>query len=349
MKYHLKKYFEDFCVNESLPLNFSAEADADYYYYFMLKKNYSTFEAVRLLAEKLAINIKDIGFAGLKDEDGVTTQHIAIKKLALAVAPTTIVFPETENSFSRLSYLGAGKHPIMIGTLNGNSFKIILRDIDQQFANYLRPDNKSTFYFINYYGPQRFGMPNETKDTFLIGQALLQGDFAHAKQLLSKQSSFEGQAAKRSTNDAKAFFATLDQRQYAFYINSYESYQWNEKIAQAIRSNTKNWGTSIQEGISYTLFNQIQDGIAFLSKLACLTFNRFTYQDGQFINKKIERNTIVQTDVYCHRIFTHESELCAELSFFLPSGSYATVAINQIVHQVTRQINKISFQEAQVC
>ena len=51
----------------------------DYHYYIMRKKGYRTVDVIDMIAVENDLTISDISYAGLKDEDAITTQYIAVK------------------------------------------------------------------------------------------------------------------------------------------------------------------------------------------------------------------------------------------------------------------------------
>ena len=77
--YKLKTAFEDLIVCESmvLPLQEHVCNKKIFHYFRLIKKGYSTFDAIILLADHFNISKQQIGYAGLKDEDGITEQHIS--------------------------------------------------------------------------------------------------------------------------------------------------------------------------------------------------------------------------------------------------------------------------------
>ena len=46
--------------------------------FLLEKKGYSTFDAIASLSSYLSIDQAEVGYAGLKDEDGITKQKISI-------------------------------------------------------------------------------------------------------------------------------------------------------------------------------------------------------------------------------------------------------------------------------
>ncbi len=335
MNFQLKKFPEDFYVVESLVLPITNCKDDDYHYYSLTKKNVSTFDGIRILSDRLGCEAKKIGYAGLKDEDGVTTQTVSSpSKLFFE---SEINFTSTDlnvpNSFMKLHYIGSGNIDIKIGVLTGNSFRIIIRGITNDLEQCLNSKQKFTEYFLNYYGPQRFGLPNQEKNTHIIGELLHRQRFTEALALLSKQNSFIGDKAKNFKASAKDFFCEIDERQHAFFLNSYESYEWNQELTKLILSLYKK-GHSITNsmGLDYLYLNDRLSLINLLSFHSVLPYKKTFYYNNVKQEVNNDRNTVIQVDMFCHKVFIDSADnKCCELSFFLPSGSYATMAIDQIL------------------
>ena len=75
----LKHVPDDFVVSENCVLHFGKDADDKAVHYLILRKaGYSTFEAVTAMASFFNISQSRIHYAGLKDENAVTSQHISI-------------------------------------------------------------------------------------------------------------------------------------------------------------------------------------------------------------------------------------------------------------------------------
>ena len=76
LEYKYKCRCEDFRVNEILNI---VTDGGNYNYYILKKKGFRTVDVIDLIAEKNLIELEDISYAGLKDEDAITLQYIAIK------------------------------------------------------------------------------------------------------------------------------------------------------------------------------------------------------------------------------------------------------------------------------
>jgi tRNA pseudouridine13 synthase len=339
MKYQIKKFPEDFYVVESLVLPITQNESNEYYYYTLAKKNLSTFDAIRILSKVFNFDTKRIGYAGLKDEDGVTMQTISSPTRLFT--ETSISFDsealEIADSYMKLHYIGGGNVEIKIGKLSGNTFRIIIRGLNTELQNHFSDRPKFTDYFINYYGPQRFGLPNEEKNTHIIGKFLTEEDYCSARNLLSNQQSFIGKQAKEHTSSAEDFFkCIIDERQRAFFINAYESYAWNRELMGIIARDFKSSYISIlNSGLDYQYLINRRDLIKLLNQNSEILYRKTFYSNNEKQEVQNIRNTVIQVDILCNRVFTDNDGLkCCELSFFLPSGSYATMALEQILYSI---------------
>ena len=141
-------------------------------YAMFRKKDYDMFKAIGTVSKSLGISQNNISFAGTKDKRAVTTQLISVS----GTTKTKI------NGFKAkdidLRYVGSGSK-MHLGDLYGNRFIITLRDISSSFEDLQDMfDNKDTFVFPNYFGPQRFG--DSRPITHIIGRHILKGDYKSA-------------------------------------------------------------------------------------------------------------------------------------------------------------------------
>ncbi len=153
-------------VVEEIPLyNFSGSGE--HLVLKIRKKNLTTYELLQIISEKLHIKRNDIGYAGLKDKDGLTIQHISIDKKLIKNVESI----ECEN----IKILDSIYHnnKLKIGHLKGNKFFIRLKKLDFINAKKLQNicDMVAKQGMPNYFGYQRFGRNN---DNFSEGRAILE-------------------------------------------------------------------------------------------------------------------------------------------------------------------------------
>ncbi len=168
------------------------------------KSNVEHLAAIKHLALALKCNQRNIGFAGMKDQRGITSQfltirnvsHVKLQKANYYLKPRSI---EIGNFESVQEFLQPGM-------LLGNEFEIVVRDIkrveirkDAEGQERLIPhfpeatidimvDNIRQNGFVNFFGEQRVGHagPNDEIGVraFDIGRAMLKRDFTEAIDLL---------------------------------------------------------------------------------------------------------------------------------------------------------------------
>lgn len=119
----------------------------------LVKVNLSTIDAVNQLAESLNIEEKNIGTAGIKDQNALTGQRISLRKTSLEK-----VFNIKPKNFF-LKNLQTGKGAIQTGSLKGNRFTIFIRTENQISQTELEDQLKKIKEkgFLNFYWLQRFG------------------------------------------------------------------------------------------------------------------------------------------------------------------------------------------------
>lgn len=119
------------------------------------KKNINTLELIKLIAKSFNIKEKDIGYAGLKDKNALTYQHISIPNKAFLANQHKI--HEIPQIKIIESCLHANK--IKIGHLQGNRFFIRLKKVTQQSFERIQEEAFAAqqYGFPNFFGYQRFG------------------------------------------------------------------------------------------------------------------------------------------------------------------------------------------------
>ena len=171
----LRERPEDFEVHE-LPL-YPASGDGEHVLCEIEKKGLSTFDAVDRLGRALDVNPRDIGFAGMKDADAVTRQHVTIPRVDV----DAVLAAQSPG----VNVLSAARHrnKLRLGHLAGNRFVIKVREVASDAADVARPilERLSTTGMPNFFGEQRFGRRGDNHE---IGAAMLRGDADATLKLL---------------------------------------------------------------------------------------------------------------------------------------------------------------------
>ena len=139
---------EDFLVHE-LP-KYPPSGSGEHTMAWVLKSARTTDEAVKALAAGSGVSPQDIGFAGRKDRDALTTQWFTIP----------VVPSDVRSCDDQVCILKAIPHKqkLKLGHNEGNLFTIRVREI--AFPERLEEALERVSVGIpNYFGPQRFGRP----------------------------------------------------------------------------------------------------------------------------------------------------------------------------------------------
>lgn len=137
----------------------------------LVKMGLDTIEAVNELAQRLGIDKKFIGVAGIKDKHALTAQAISFR----GITPEKLSAVSAANFFIKNIYTGKGA--LQIGDLAGNHFTIFIRThekiSEEDIANHLKELEENGFW--NFFYLQRFGVPRLISHK--LGLLILQGRF----------------------------------------------------------------------------------------------------------------------------------------------------------------------------
>ena len=158
---YFSKNSDDFVVRE-IPL-YEFSGDGEHLIVEISKKDMTTQEALHVLSEVTGAKMRDFGYAGLKDKQGMTTQFISMPRK----------FESNLANFShekmKILSLNVHKNKLRIGHLKGNSFFIRLKKVLPSNAKKLEQVFVSIdkMGYANYFGYQRFGKFGDNAKTGL--------------------------------------------------------------------------------------------------------------------------------------------------------------------------------------
>ncbi len=172
----LRTLHEHFIVEE-IPLYLPTD-EGTHLYLNIRKVGLTTREVADRLERLFEIQRGDVGFAGLKDKDAVTTQTFSLpinKPDALIIAE--IVRRVSAELPVQVNWARLHRNKLKSGHLLGNRFTIFISElsIDPQAALQRAQQIRAKIQahgLPNFFGPQRFG---RSGDNFLQGQEILQG------------------------------------------------------------------------------------------------------------------------------------------------------------------------------
>lgn len=337
--YTLKQTPEDFIVKEIPKLKL---VDAGRYLYLKItKKNQNTLDVVKQLARIIHLPEKDIGFAGNKDKNAIAEQVFSlqgIRKEKIA----TISIPDL-----KIKILGYGTTPITLGDLEGNNFEITIRNLQKEKIQQAR-------YIPNYFDEQRFASNNAA-----IGKHLIKKEFQKALELMNYSAG--ARHLETSKNDFVGALKLLPMRLLKMYVNAYQSYLWNETLAQYLREPGE---VEVVKEVDYSLgkFVFVKNPEKYLAlEIPLVGCGDITFTEKRIdtiISKIMQQENITPSDFVIKQIkeLTQMGEMrkafivCENLkrgpsqndelnkgkkkvsvSFSLGKGSYATMVIRTIV------------------
>jgi tRNA pseudouridine13 synthase len=202
-----KSLEEDFSVSEIT--NRELTETGPHLYLYIEKKGSNTHWLARQLANHAKIDLKDVGYAGLKDRHAVTRQWFSLP-IKNKEPDLTHLFNKDEFTLIEKGFYGV---KLKRGALGGNQFRLVIRDVQG-----IKSDIEERLELIknngvpNYFGQQRFGNDNENL-------------FQAAKLY---------QTGKRPRNRQKA----------SMYFSASRSYLFNHMLAKRVNSNS--WDKPIE-------------------------------------------------------------------------------------------------------
>ncbi len=301
----IKEKAEDFKVKE-VP-SFSLTPDGKHSIYRLKKRERNTENVVQELARQLDTSRDNIGYSGAKDKHAVTEQYVSILK-----GPKE---PNLDIDKVEIEYVGRSKQPITLGSHRGNEFEIIVREYEGE------PERKERV--VNYFGPQRFSENNAE-----IGKAIVKEDYERACELTDKKE--VKQHLEENPNDYLGALKQLPKKIATLYVHAYQSELWNQ-VAERLAADSENleipilgFGTKLDDG-------KVER--AYREKMKEENISKKDFINRSWKELSMEGDT--------RRLYVHLEDLEIEqieentykARFFLPKGSYATVAINQLFPQ----------------
>ena len=275
----IRQLLDDFVVEELLVDGSLAEVsppieawepagEGRYLICVLVKRRWDTFLAVREVAQRLRISQKRIRFAGIKDTNALTAQHISLqnvsphKVLDVQIKDITL-YPQR---FSR--------DRIYSQLIKGNRFHITVRGIDhpvsviEERTKSVQDEIERVGGIPNFFGHQRFGTirPN----THQVGKHLTRGDAERAALVFLAEPSVhehpEAREARQRLQDTLDFeealnsfprflryerfmlrhlakyprdfvgaFRELPRRLRKLFVQAYQSYLFNRFLSERIR------------------------------------------------------------------------------------------------------------------
>lgn len=143
---------EDFLVDEEL--GFDLTGNGEHLFLRVQKRNLSTTEVARKLANTLQLRNVDVGYAGMKDRRASTTQWFSVR----LPAESETKIADLENAELTVLETQRNERKLKIGTHKTNHFALRLREVRGEAKHLEEKLHYMRQYGVpNYFGKQRFG------------------------------------------------------------------------------------------------------------------------------------------------------------------------------------------------
>lgn len=350
---YFSKNSSDFVVRE-IPL-YEFSGSGEHLMIEIQKKGLSTFEALSIFSSATGAKIRDFGYAGLKDKDGMTTQFISIPSK----------FESQINNFThpniKITKTIHHNNKLRIGHLKGNHFFIRLKKVLPSEAKKLENainliDSRG---FANYFGYQRFG---KFADNYLKAKELLiaisKGDKKALKRYNPKLRDF-----LISAYQSEIFNRILSKRvEISRFCDSFsvkelsEIYKFDLEIIKNLKRQKQFFKLICGEVMGHYPFGKLflcenldleVEKFIQRDRTSCGLLMGFRAYESSGVAQEIEREIIAQNMEFANlmsgsRRFNwvwaddmkysyNEEEAQFSLSFTLQKGCYATILLREIL------------------
>lgn len=316
----LKAEFADFIVKEDL--GYALSGEGEFVAVKIRKTDANTLFVGEKLAEFAGISAKNMSYAGLKDRHAVTEQWFCLH-LAGKETPDFSQF-----QLEGVEVLEVTRHnrKIRVGSLNGNFFELLLRDVVESDELKQRLSQLQAVGFPNYFTEQRFG-----RDGHNLTQAQRWASGEIKVKDRKKRSFYLSAARSEIFNLILADRITSGLHQQVLendVVQLAGSNSWF--VAQADELETLNKRLDEQD----ILLTSALIGENSLEQTACEREQKIVAEQALLLNlMKQERTNAARRPMFCQpQQFSWQFEPEGlRLQFFLPSGSYATALVRELI------------------
>ena len=318
-----KQQYEDFIVIEEL--GFDLTGEGEHILVYLEKKDCNTIYVAEQLAKYVGISAKNVSYAGLKDRQAVTQQWFSLHM----PGKETPDFSQFDLAGCRILQINRHNKKLKIGALKGNRFKIILRNLSDKQAIEPKLNLIKQYGVPNYFGEQRFGREQNNMT----------------------------QAIKWASGE----ISVKDRKKRSFYLSAARSAIFNEIVSQRIEQNIQQTvldGDILQLSKSNSWFVSSSDELPMLQqRLQNSEINITAPMVGDSplgttsVALEFETNCLKRWSCF-EELFKKErmatirrsillrpeqlewqwiSENDIKISFYLPSGCYATSVLRELI------------------
>lgn len=318
-----KQQLADFIVKEDL--GFALTGEGEHVFVNLQKSDCNTVFVAEQLAKYMGISAKLVSYAGLKDRQAITTQWFSLHM----PGQQTPDFSAFDLAGCQILQIARHNKKLKIGALKGNYFNIILRDLTSKIAIESKLTLIKQHGVPNYFGEQRFGHDNNN-----ITQAI---------------------------KWAKGEISVKDRKKRSFYLSAARSAIFNDIVSKRIEHNLhqkvldgdilqlaqrSSWFIAQLEELELLQQRLLQGEINITAPMmgdsplgtlsVALEFEQECWKNwskfGDLFKKEqvktARRSLLLRPQQFVWQWLNDDS---IEISFYLPSGSYATSVIRELI------------------
>jgi len=357
----IKKEPEDFIVEEITPDGTVLEVGkshafedlpGDYIHFTLEKSNWDTMRAVNAVARACSVSHKRLKFAGTKDRRSVSAQRVSIWKVPKEKLETVRIKDITLRDFTM------GSEPINLGTLSGNRFTVVIRDVDKGAEKTAKETVKQLDNRMpNFFGTQRFGL---RLNNHIVGKHILRGEIKEAAMAFLCDTGNEPEEATkarselRKTEDFKTAFESfpnylgfeksvlnhliktptdfvgglrvLPKKLRKMFVHAYQGYIFNLALSEYIEKD------EIPDELPLVGYTTSADKVTkAILKAEEIKVDEFKVPPMPEMTMKGEsRKTIIQFKEFEILDFNDKNRNL-RVRFSLPPGSYATMLLRELM------------------
>ncbi|MFT5636554.1 MAG: 2-C-methyl-D-erythritol 2,4-cyclodiphosphate synthase [Cognaticolwellia sp.] len=316
----LRRHRSDFKVFEQIP--FEPCGEGEHLFIHIRKTGANTAFVAKQLAQYFSVKESLVSYAGLKDRFAVTEQWFGVH------VPGKQSYDLSDLNIEGIEVLTSKRHnkKLRIGGLDGNRFEITLRDVTDIDELVRRWHVVSNFGVPNYFGEQRFGIHGgniekalglfsgqKVKDKKKRGMYLSAARSLIFNQMISER--IEQQTFDSLVNGDVLMLAGT---QSVFVADVMDESLTSRLVEHDLDITAPMWGAGelMTTGDARAFEQHIADG----QQAFCEGLPRF----GLKQERRRIRLSIKDTDI------TVDNDVVT-LSFFLPSGAYATTIMRELI------------------
>lgn len=318
----LKDSCNDFKVSEELP--FVPDGEGENFFLYIEKTGINTEDLSRQIAKFAQVPLMDVGYAGLKDRQGITSQWFSIR----IPGKRELDWKMLDSDKIKVLEITKNRKKLKRGVLKGNNFSITLRALKTDKEKLIeRLNTIKRDGFPNYFGEQRFGF--------------------ECKNINSVKQMFNGERKVKKKHLKGLYLSSAR----GFIFNSY----LNKRIEKG------NWDKPLNGDVmkffdndSIFVLGEMDEKIRLRIENNDICITGPLAGDGGICpeaeSAEFEKNVLKECDLFYQGLIDNKvkssrralkiipSEMewvfendCLILNFFLPKGSYATSLIREVV------------------